>query len=1104
MKNQSQQIRKLEQKVKKLTSENRFLAIEAEQVLQQRIVGEKLDNEDSKQGIINTAIENIVTCNRFLFAAYFRVNDDQLVVESLYGLSNKLSLRSDTFSFGLDLKEQIASQDGYFDLSTDKNRLIPFLSEGEELYDGYLLPVYFDEQIDGIVFVANNDDQTSIYQNHLNTINILVDLLEKALSRYYFVHSLEKKIAQQTGELLQELEKKQVLEKKLTRERDLFITGPVVIFRWRNAPGWPVEYVSKNVKKVFGYSVDDFVSGRICYSDLIHHQDIERVASELTIAFDSSDTHFEHDPYRIIRKDGDTILLDDYTLIQRIEDGEATHFLGYVTDITHRVNTDRELTRIRKEQSIILNNIPVGVSFVRDQKFIWSNKMVTTLTGYSNKELAGINLSKHLWSQRDSRKINIEVSKQIRRGKKYQGEWLMRRKDGSKAIALLKAIAINPSNLSQGVIWVVDDISAQKMIEKNLKESEKKFSTVFQKSPSALSLTRVEDGKLIEINKGFTRIFGYSEDKAQGKTSLELNIWLSKDERNKVMMELLQKGQLDEKETQYRTKSGKVIDCKISATLVKINNEVVILAEIIDITKQKKIETEHLEQFNQLTTLMETIPDAVFLKDEEGRWLLTNHVARQLFQLEDFSWQGKTDKEMAIERPSFFDVHETCAVSDEVAWQQKELSIGIENIPAEDGSTHIFEVRKMPRMDSYGNRKALVTIGRDITERKKAEDEKEKLKLELYQAHKLEAIGVLAGGIAHDFNNILSAILGNIQLASFRVKKDTITTSLLSNAQKATKRAAKLTQQLLTFSKGGDPIKETTTLPEIIIESTDFVLSGSQVSCDYVFQDDLWMVNVDGGQISQVIQNIILNAKQAMPEGGRINIRCDNVEDVAAEISLGLHDGNYVRVTIQDTGIGITLEITDKIFDPYFTTKQEGSGLGLTICHSIIKKHGGHITTKSIPGEGTIFTIYLPAEHSVSTSVAKQKKTKPVAKAAKIMVMDDEEMIRDLTKSQLSALGHEAVLVVDGEQAIKTYQEMQDSGTPFDLVIMDLTIPGGTGGREAAQQLLQLDPEAKIIVASGYSNDPVMANYHEYGFCNAIAKPFDLDALSNCIDSALN
>jgi PAS domain S-box-containing protein len=409
----------------------------------------------------------------------------------------------------------------------------------------------------------------------------------------------------------------------------------------------------------------------------------------------------------------------------------------------------------------------------------------------------------------------------------------------------------------------------------------------------------------------------------------------------------------------------------------------------------------------------------------------------------------------------------------------------------------ILGIGKAVEKDDTGHPLRSTGIHLDISESKSLEEERQKVV-------KLESVGVLAGGIAHDFNNILAAILGNIELASHRTKEDMTTASLLADAQKAAKRAAKLTQQLLTFSKGGSPVLETASLPKLITESADFVLHGSLVSCNYIFPDDLWVVNIDSGQVGQVIQNLAINAKQAMPDGGAITIRCDNVVDIESEVLLDLHEGNFVRITIQDTGVGIPEKIIVKVFDPYFSTKQEGNGLGLAICHSIISKHGGHITVRSTPGNGTTFCIYLPAIQSTNVAVDKASQPRAAMKTLRILVMDDDEMIRNVAQAQLSSLGHETVLVVDGEQAIKKYQELQDSSKPVDLIIMDLTIPGGMGGQEAAREILRKNPEAKIIVSSGYSTDPVMANYQKYGFCAAIAKPFDLKELRNSIESALS
>ncbi len=516
-----------------------------------------------------------------------------------------------------------------------------------------------------------------------------------------------------------------------------------------------------------------------------------------------------------------------------------------------------------------------------------------------------------------------------------------------------------------------------------------------------------------------------------------------------------------------------------------------------DISARKQAEAALLAEKERLSVTLRSIGDGVITTDIEGRIIFLNKVAEELTGWTSSEARGRPSAEV------FNIINEKtgrkCASPVQRVMQLGRI-VGLANhtaLIAKDGSVRSIADSGAPIRDRDSEIIGVVLVFRDVTHEKKMEEE-------LLKVRKLESVGVLAGGIAHDFNNILSGILGNIELARYRVaEKDTETVSLLREAGKATRRAAKLTGQLLTFSKGGDPVREVAALPELITESADFVLRGSQIVCTYDFPEHLWMAELDSGQISQVIQNIILNAKHAMPEGGTIAISVSNVQDAATEALLSVDNGNYVRITLQDTGIGIPREILNKIFDPYFTTKQEGSGLGLAICHSIINKHDGYLLVDSIPGKGTTFTVYLPAAPDADDKVEDSLEKAPAVQAARVMVMDDEEMLRVLASSQLTILGHEPVLVEDGEQAINRYQELQDRGIPVDLVIMDLTIPGGMGGEEAASKLLQLDTEARIIVASGYSNDPVIANYRDYGFCAAITKPFDLAELSRAIESAL-
>jgi signal transduction histidine kinase/ActR/RegA family two-component response regulator len=377
-------------------------------------------------------------------------------------------------------------------------------------------------------------------------------------------------------------------------------------------------------------------------------------------------------------------------------------------------------------------------------------------------------------------------------------------------------------------------------------------------------------------------------------------------------------------------------------------------------------------------------------------------------------------------------------------------------------------------------------IASDITESKKLVEERQ-------QRHKLESVGILAGGIAHDFNNLLTAIMNNIYLSKRHIDRESSAYSRLELAEKAIGRANDLTHQLLTFSKGGTPVKHSTSITEVIRESADFILRGSNVRSEYAMSDNLWPVEVDVGQISQVFQNLIINADQSMPEGGTIKIHAENAV-VHTDTELPLKEGKYVKITIHDQGRGISEEHLPNIFDPYFTTKEMGRGLGLTISFSIIKNHDGHISAESELGRGTTFIIYLPASEK-KTAPKEPYESTTFAGTGKILIMDDEELVRSSLGEMIAAFGYEVGLAKDGTEAIKLYKKAMNSPKPFDVVILDLTVPGGMGGKEAIKKLLELDPQVKAIVSSGYTNDPVMANFREYGFSDVIVKPYKLKEL---------
>lgn len=388
---------------------------------------------------------------------------------------------------------------------------------------------------------------------------------------------------------------------------------------------------------------------------------------------------------------------------------------------------------------------------------------------------------------------------------------------------------------------------------------------------------------------------------------------------------------------------------------------------------------------------------------------------------------------------------------------------------------------------------------------------KAKMERELLKSKKMEAMGVLAGGIAHDYNNLLAAIMGYISLAMDEVERDERAFELLQEAEKALFLARDLTQKFLTFSEGEAPMKQTISINELVKDATELALVGSNVRCEYLFPPDIWQVDIDYEQIWQVIHNIVINSKEAMPEGGTITVKGDNVTIQKGDSDLHLSGGAYVAIHISDEGVGIPEKDLHRIFDLYFSTKsrgsQKGMGFGLSIAYSIVRKHEGTIHVKSQPGIGTKVSVYLPASLKVVETVKEQKKIPaPVLdiSSKRILFMDDEEMISEMAFYMLTHLGYIVEIAYEGETAIQKFKDAYLRGQPFDVVILDLTVKGGWGGKSTVQKLLEIDPKVHAIVTSGYSSDPIMCNYKEHGFRAAIPKPFTKAQLAEAIQDTLS
>jgi PAS domain S-box-containing protein len=626
---------------------------------------------------------------------------------------------------------------------------------------------------------------------------------------------------------------------------------------------------------------------------------------------------------------------------------------------------------------------------------------------------------------------------------------------------------------------------------RELEDNKNYLQTIFNAPKEAIFVHDAETGRIHDVNDSMLKMFGIGREPALKCTPDDLSAGeppFTKEEAIKKIRQTLEQGALTFEWLSRRPGDDTLFWTEVGLSRTSIADRPYVIAVVRDIDDRKRAEQVLAEEQERLSVTLRSIADGVISTDTEGKITLINKAAEQILGRSPSVTQGK-------------DVQEVLKLEDEKNGQELSNPFGITvhspsgpvknshaRLICPDGTKKIISYSTAAIHDRESKTIGFVLVFRDVTRDRKQEEE-------ILKIRKLESIGVLAGGIAHDFNNFLTAILGNMELASQLIDSEHRAAPLLDNAIKATTRAAKLTDQLLTFAKGGEPVRKTTSLRRLIRECAEFVLHGSAVSCNFDLPDDLWPVKVDSGQLSQVLQNMIINARHAMPQGGSITIKAANISDVTREYPLSGCSGSFIKVEIRDSGIGIPANCIDRIFDPYFSTKRSGSGLGLAICHSIINKHGGRVSVESVPGKGTTFTFYLPAAESEPAEKIRHRPEPVPADSLFVMIMDDDPMIQDIARSQLSHLGHRVCSAADGNEAINSYKKMLDAGDRVDVVIMDLTIPGGMGGKEAVHELLALDPDARVIVASGYSNDTVLANFKDYGFSAAISKPFNLHEL---------
>lgn len=632
-------------------------------------------------------------------------------------------------------------------------------------------------------------------------------------------------------------------------------------------------------------------------------------------------------------------------------------------------------------------------------------------------------------------------------------------------------------------------IQERKKIEEALRISEEKFSLAFRLSPEPISINVMSDGRYIDVNEAWLNYSGYTREEVIGRTPQELNMQMKPELSKEQIRILMTKGWLRNLETRYTNKHGEVRVGLCSMAAVMINHELCALMASSDITERRLIEEDLARQTERLTVTLRNIADGVVATNKDGKIALVNEAAKTMLGRSAEEAVG-TDFFQAVldlnPRPR--------PVYDELM-SIKPAARNIYNMVfCLNGEERSVESNRAIINDRKGNFMGMVWALRDITDKQKIEGE-------LLKASKLDSLGVLAGGIAHDFNNLLTVIVGNLALIKMMHEDDVEMITLLSEAEKASFQAKGLTQQLLTFARGGAPIKVPVNIDLLITGSVKFALSGSNVRSEIDKPKQLWPVLADIGQLNQVANNLLINAIQAMPQGGTIKISAENMVIGEEEITT-LPAGRYVRFSVADKGDGIPEEIRSKIFDPYFTTKPTGSGLGLATSYSIIRRHHGYITVDSQIGQGTTFNVYLPA---FDMEKIKSDDIQFVMNRGRgrILIMDDDERIREAVSQILDSIGYETDTAADGSSTLKMYHAAMEKGQVYDAVILDLTVPGQMGGQEAIKELLKMDPQACVIVSSGYSNDPIMADYEKWGFKGIIPKPYGVKELSETVANVL-
>lgn len=927
------------------------------------------------------------------------------------------------------------------------------------------------------------------------------------------------------------------IEKSLSEQKQLYeqatSAGRVGIWNWDLTTDQI--YVDPQIKSFIGFGDSEIDSNRLSWASHIHPDDLPYVETTLEKFINNNQPHFEL-VNRMIHKDGSILWIESRGSAIRDENGKPYRLVGTYTDITERKlielklqSRERILHAVSKSAELLMhaktldermgevlellgNGISVNRVYIFEnvkinngkravrQRYEWTDETVSpqsenadsTNTTYRDRGISS-------WFE------------YICNGKEFFGnledfpepERALLKSQHIKSLCVIPLYVQNKwwgcisfDDCTHHRTWDTIDqeglISAASIIgsaiqrfsmEDDLQKSREQFKSIYDNTTIGLYQTTLE-GDLLMVNPAIAHLLGFESPEEMLNSNKKIPELLPMYDRHPFLDKILKEEAIRNYESLWYTKDGKPVYINENASLVRDESGKILYIEgtIEDINDRKLAEEALKESETRLA-------DAQRI-GRLGNWqhdLLRQEMywSNQMYRLfERDRKQGVPSLDEAL--LTYFypeDIKIYKRKLDEVKLKQTDVEFDL-RMKLPSGRSPYFHHILSSISDASGKVVKLVGTIQDITERKINEEQ-------ILKSQKLESVGMLAGGIAHDFNNLLTGILGNVALVKSELEADDELFYYLDEAEQATIHAKDLTTQLLTFSSGGKPIRVPTDLTGLIRNATNLVLKGHNVTVDYTFDTDLLPAVIDTGQIRQVIYNIIMNAQQAMPKGGRISVVAKNYTKTESD-NLPLEEEPYVKISFTDEGIGIRKDELSRIFDPYYTTKRSGTGLGLATTYSIIQKHAGHIEVDSEIGVGSTFTLYLPAhDGDISRPELQPKRTRSQQElTGRVLIMDDEDFIRTLAERSLKKVGLTTVAVSNGEKAIREFTDHIQNNTPFDLVILDLTVTEGMGGKETIVKLREIDKEIKAIVCSGYSTDPVMSFYEQYGFNAVVSKPY--------------